>query len=267
MSISQNDIKKLFSLSAGMCNICRLQLAEHDVLIGEMAHIIAKSPNGPRGNNYSPQINSYNNLILLCPNHHTIVDTNPDKYPIDELIKIKNSHEQFIFSRLNVNKEYKTDLESLNTLFHYIPIKDFRSMAMELPNRVSINFNARDMFEEFCKANPDRYPFGDKELTILWEEFIQRIDNIDKWLLGTLTIKENKLITFQEMLNYDNNNQPGYNIYVHTYDDFIAINKSNLSYEQINLVIQNMQVLVQDFIYSHTKLIDYIRFNFREIKW
>ena len=98
MSISQNDIKKLFSLSAGMCNICRLQLAEHDVLIGEMAHIIAKSPNGPRGNNYSPQINSYNNLILLCPNHHT--ETNDtEKYTVDSLREMKQRHESLSISK------------------------------------------------------------------------------------------------------------------------------------------------------------------------
>lgn len=51
-----------------------------------MAHIIAKSENGPRGNNL-PEDNTYDNLILLCPNHHKTVDKNPLEYPPEEKLK------------------------------------------------------------------------------------------------------------------------------------------------------------------------------------
>ncbi len=74
MSVSQQDIKKLFSLSAGMCNLCQIQLIENNILIAEMAHIIAKSSSGARGSTSNIDDNSYDNLILLCPNCHTKVD-------------------------------------------------------------------------------------------------------------------------------------------------------------------------------------------------
>lgn len=42
-------IGRLFGAAAGRCSICRAVLFEDEVKIGQMAHIIAKSKNGPRG--------------------------------------------------------------------------------------------------------------------------------------------------------------------------------------------------------------------------
>lgn len=264
MSIKSNDIKKLYGLSAGRCNICQVQLVEKDVHIGEMAHIIAKSSNGPRGNN-KPIDNTYNNLILLCPTHHTYVDENPLIYPVEELRKIKNEYENFISLRLDVTKDYQTDLSSLNTLFQFIPITSFKAMVLELPNRISNNFNASDMFDAFYTDNPHRFPFNNIELTRHWLTFLEKIDCIEKWMGGSMRIGTTELITEAQMFN--GYCKPGYNVYVPNDYGYLVLNKKNLTSLQIDFVCKNMQNFVQEFLYAHTELINYIRTNYKEIKW
>jgi hypothetical protein len=68
--------------------------------IQELAHIIAQSPRGPRGKSGLPlsDRDTYQNLVLLCPTCHTLVDKNPIQYPEALLIKWKATHEQRIRS-------------------------------------------------------------------------------------------------------------------------------------------------------------------------
>jgi hypothetical protein len=62
-------------------------------VIGEMAHVIADSPIGPRGDGEGRD-NSYANLILLCPTHHTLVDKAPHgTFPATMLWEWKAAHE------------------------------------------------------------------------------------------------------------------------------------------------------------------------------
>ena len=81
MGIPEKDIKLLWGRAAGRCSYCNIDLTcaletAAPIVIGEMAHVIAKEENGPRGSNLiAPNIrNSYQNLILLCPTHHTMID-------------------------------------------------------------------------------------------------------------------------------------------------------------------------------------------------
>jgi hypothetical protein len=65
------------------------------VIVGEICHIKAASPHGPR---YDPEQTAeerhgYDNLILLCANHHTTIDAASDAYTIERLIKMKADHE------------------------------------------------------------------------------------------------------------------------------------------------------------------------------
>ena len=90
---------RLFAQSAGHCQRpeCRQPLflggGNKTVHYGEVAHIIAASPIGPRGN-ASPSIAvaSYENLILLCPTCHTIIDKAPEAYPVSLVREWKRQH-------------------------------------------------------------------------------------------------------------------------------------------------------------------------------
>ncbi len=103
MAISDADVKLLWGRAAGMCSNPQCQrdltvLLEHSAgyNIGEMAHVIARNPGGPRG---IPEGGSdtYKNLILLCPTCHRMVDKAPDgEFPEEMLFHWKDEHENRI---------------------------------------------------------------------------------------------------------------------------------------------------------------------------
>jgi hypothetical protein len=65
-----------------------------------MAHVIARSSIGPRGDGVGGD-NSYDNLILLCPTHHTLIDKAPaGTFPPDLLLSWKAAHESRISNSL-----------------------------------------------------------------------------------------------------------------------------------------------------------------------
>jgi hypothetical protein len=62
-------------------------------VFGQEAHIVARSPGGPRAGSYAGDIDGYDNLILLCSKCHKQVDDQVNTYTVDELLKIKRDHE------------------------------------------------------------------------------------------------------------------------------------------------------------------------------
>lgn len=65
------------------------------VILGEIAHICAQSPGGPR---FDPrltenEVHSASNLMVLCAVHHKLVDDQPDVYTADVLRRMKADHE------------------------------------------------------------------------------------------------------------------------------------------------------------------------------
>lgn len=262
MAINQTDLKKLFSRSAGQCNICKRNVIEDDVVIGEMAHIIAKSPKGPRGNENTPRNDTYDNLILLCSIDHKKVDSRPSDYPEHWLRDIKSRHEADITARIDRSREYELDLNSLNVLFEFIPFLELRRIAMDLPHKLSFDFNISEAFFYFRKENPQAYPFWDKELSRLWKQFLSDAEDIENFILSNIC--GDKFYAFGEFRS----GYICYNTYVSDGNGkFVVMNKKFLTFEQIGLVEQTVSPLLQSFIYSHTALVDYIRYQFKDIKW
>ncbi|VXC13116.1 HNH endonuclease signature motif containing protein [Aeromicrobium sp. 9AM] len=115
MTITSETRKRLWARSGNRCAICRKELIRDDVnelpgaLVGEEAHIIARSPGGPR---YEPldeaTRDGYANLILLCANDHTEVDAQPTRYTVELLRNLKNRHDLWVASRLG-NEEISSD--------------------------------------------------------------------------------------------------------------------------------------------------------------
>ena len=62
---------------------------------GEICHIFAVSECGPRGKPGLTEtwLNSLDNLILLCRNHHSVIDGQHESYPASLLKKWKDDHE------------------------------------------------------------------------------------------------------------------------------------------------------------------------------
>jgi hypothetical protein len=66
-------------------------------IVGEQAHIRSPKPDGPR---HDPEydkskLDSYENLILLCPTHHTMIDANNGAgYTVEQLVQMRTKHEK-----------------------------------------------------------------------------------------------------------------------------------------------------------------------------
>lgn len=111
MTISERDIKILWGRAASRCAFpnCRCQLtqdseaASSSITIGEQAHIVAKERDAPRGDSLltSKERDSYANLILLCPTHHTIIDKNPEDFLVEKLHALKTDHEIWVEQTLS----------------------------------------------------------------------------------------------------------------------------------------------------------------------
>src|SRR5258707_376119 len=93
MAIPPREQRILSQRSGNRCAFpnCRRRLTAEDsppdraVILGEIAHIVAESPDGPRGD--SPlsltERNKYENLILLCNIHHQLIDDQPQTYTVE----------------------------------------------------------------------------------------------------------------------------------------------------------------------------------------
>ncbi len=100
--IPRETIVRLIATAAGRCAspICKTGVLWHElsdgstVRLGEVAHIVAAQSDGPRGDSSSDEqdLTSFDNLMLLCLNCHTIVDRAPDDYPVAMLREWKESH-------------------------------------------------------------------------------------------------------------------------------------------------------------------------------
>ncbi|GAB5471473.1 MAG: hypothetical protein Kilf2KO_45030 [Rhodospirillales bacterium] len=117
MGFAATDTKLLWGRAAGICSDpeCRKKLTAtgadgKSFLTGEMAHQIARSPDGPRGTD-SGGDNTYDNLILLCPTCHRTIDKAPEgTYPVELLRKWKKAHEKWVDSWAAEGK-YTTTVE------------------------------------------------------------------------------------------------------------------------------------------------------------
>lgn len=96
--------------SAGQCSFpgCPIRTAEPEtqldgaIVIGEVAHIHAYEDDGPRADSSMSLAarNKSPNLLLLCPNHHTVVDKQAASYPADMLRKWKADTERTVTDAL-----------------------------------------------------------------------------------------------------------------------------------------------------------------------
>jgi hypothetical protein len=103
MAIGQKTRKTLWARSGNSCALCRIELVaernEHNrnLNIGDECHIISSKSNGPRHiANFKNDYDNYDNLILLCKNHHKTIDELWETYTSELLIAVKNNHENWV---------------------------------------------------------------------------------------------------------------------------------------------------------------------------
>lgn len=167
--MNKRTIKFLWGRAAGRCSMpeCRKQLCPYPipgVTLGEMCHIIARNPDGPRGTAQaeSSDIDDYQNLILLCSEHHKIIDSLPEQWTVARLKQVKLQHEQWVEEQLHLGalqddlrtayKRVARYLERSQTLsallWADIGNARFLNSLQESDDGVWFNLNARTPFRE-----------------------------------------------------------------------------------------------------------------------
>lgn len=115
-----NPVKmELWSKAGGRCEFlgCNKPLWRDGLTFDQLnesniAHIIAYSPDGPRGDKVLSEAltTDISNLMLTCPEHHKLIDTKEyvTKYTLEDLQEMKKCHEDRIEAATSILPENKS---------------------------------------------------------------------------------------------------------------------------------------------------------------
>ncbi len=182
MAINQKDIKLLWGRSGNRCAICKIELSQDkkavtaSYTLGEQCHIVGEKENAARG--ISPftekERNSYHNLILLCPTHHTEIDENEKDWPVEKLHQVKSEHELWVSETLSETVDHvklakqvaiTSIVDSAVTLCRLEDWQNWTSFAL-----------APD--SEWPKEFPDEiFEFRQKVISVIWPEEFDELKN------------------------------------------------------------------------------------------
>jgi hypothetical protein len=93
-------IKRLFAVSGNVCAFpgCKSPLVDHPSgkVTARICHIKARSEGGPRYDAAQADLDrhGFDNLVLLCPSHHDVIDADSVSYSVERLLEIKSDHER-----------------------------------------------------------------------------------------------------------------------------------------------------------------------------
>jgi hypothetical protein len=135
-SISDQIQRELWGRAAGRCEFrgCNKLLYKDDLTqqhsnLSVISHIVAYSPDGPRGDLVRSKLleKDINNLMLTCRNHSKIIDdkAREEEYPEELLREFKREHEL----RIRMLTEAKEDAQT-HVLILQVPI-DKRIIAID----------------------------------------------------------------------------------------------------------------------------------------
>lgn len=103
IKLTEATRRHVIAQSAGCCNKCRTRLFSENEFgekarLGDDAHIVAASKDGPRGESDLTSENraSSKNVLLLCKNCHAEVDQQPKQFTVESLLKIRETHYDWV---------------------------------------------------------------------------------------------------------------------------------------------------------------------------
>lgn len=190
-----NQVKlKLWTKSGGRCQFpgCNQLLYRDELTYTEMnrahiAHIVADSPDGPRGDQtLSPELaKEFCNLMLLCTAHHKLIDdkSKEDIYTVELLTTYKKEHEKRIEFLTEIDESYKSyllffidnignrkpDIEFEDARFAILP----RFPANSNPLEINLTYGAYRDYEN------DYFIDKQKEISRLVDTKVRQISHIN----------------------------------------------------------------------------------------
>ena len=162
---------RLYALSGNQCAFpgCNVLFTspEDETNISNICHIEAAEEGGER---YNPNSNdderrSFKNLILLCPNHHTVTD-DVQTYTVEVLREMKRTHEA---RRLKPN-ELQKNPSALNGIIKLIGNKLFDTEVSDA--QIAPNLQEKIQYNNVIRYKPiiEEYKVYQGKLNKLYEE-------------------------------------------------------------------------------------------------
>lgn len=230
--MKEKDIKLLWGRAANRCSMpgCRKELS-HDnknielssYTLGEQAHIIGEKEGAPRGKSLltESERNSYHNLILLCPTHHTEIDKNELNWPVEKLHYIKSTHELWVRETLGDSSDNKLLAKQLALT----SIIDTTVELCQLENWKSWTSKALSPNPCWEDTSPHRlFEFRQKVAAAIWPEEYQEL----KRATTTLSILLHKASSqFMEHSRYENGFYVADRFYRDSDDNIRKLNQFN----------------------------------------
>lgn len=230
---SPKTIKKLYAFSLNRCynpNCYESIGLKEDTILGEIAHIKSYSKSGDR---YDETLsdkdkNSYNNLLVLCPNCHKMVDDNPEKYTVDLLYDWKSKREYEAINN-NIIK---------NPTLLEIAIRKISEIDLDITN-YSSNTNIFDIESKISYNNIIR----NKRIINEYKVYHGKIEHIYNELEGFNSFKKIRLLAIIKQMYIDEISKK----YEGTYDINIIRKNSDDIFDSIRENIENRLYNISEY--------------------
>lgn len=181
MGITDRTRKKLWAKSGNRCSICKIELFStkqdtEEFNIGEECHIISSKTNGPRHKLNIEDYDLFDNLILLCRNHHREIDELTDTYTEELLSYIKLNHENWVQTTINkaINSDKKLKPKFLTRI----------TSGKELLNIVADSHGYRTDYDEVDNEEDAKYIGGVLQELVDYGDISVMVETYDKVLMG-----------------------------------------------------------------------------------
>lgn len=130
---SPKTLRALYLRSGNLCAHPKCEtilITKRGIMIGEVCHIEAAEEGGPRFNASmtNEQRSAQSNLMLLCSNHHTLVDRDTKTYTVSTLKKMKDAHEgKFSEIADTLKQRFETQIKDHTDDTQATPASNFRT--------------------------------------------------------------------------------------------------------------------------------------------
>jgi HNH endonuclease len=180
MSVSYPVKIQVWAAAAGRCCKCKMILIKEPnddqahFTIGEVAHIHGEHVGAKRFRHEfsEEQTNSFPNLMLMCPNHHTEIDRDDVTYTVDVLKRMKVEHEDWIKKQLSI-AAFNTSFAELEVVLKYLSSAsidttqvDFRvitpsekilknNLSNSIAGYITMGMIKSELVKDYLNRNPD----------------------------------------------------------------------------------------------------------------